>query len=32
MKAAMSFSGQVDRRDLPKVEEILRLLEAAGAV
>jgi len=32
MKAAMSFSGQVYRRDLPKVEEIIRLLEAAGAV
>jgi len=31
-KAAMAFTAQVYRRDLPKVEEILRLLEAAGAV
>ena len=30
-KAAMAFTAQVYRRDLPKVEAIIRVLEAAGA-
>ena len=31
IKAGMAFSVQVRRRDLPKIEEMIRLLEAAGA-